>query len=474
MTGTNAAMYVPATTHDLWGATNTVPKLLQSAPDSDLNAVVKFESVPRYKVQIQGLVAQQDSRNLIRFSTSHDGKSVRIFAAVFVDGSSTTKVNKAISLAAPVHLRMKRVGDGWTLSYSGDGTSWTVAAAFDHALTLTEVGPFVGNAFGSPFVSSVDYFEISGDPITDEDGGQPPATTPGPVVDLWYGDEQSVGHVGTAQQWFNVIGGVADPDGVGALRYTVNGGTSAVLNLGPDGFRLVDAGDFNAELDIGSLVEGVNEVELEAMDIRGDYATYRMKVHRTVGVSPALPHTVDWSSAASIQDIGHIVDGRWSLANGEVRTAQRGYDRLIGVGSQAWGAYEVTVQIVIHHVDGAVGVLTGWTGHTGAKQPRTGHPYGALGWYAAGGKLELRDRNVKLIDSRSRVLTLGERYLFKMRMEPLGDGNSRYSLRVWPDGQPEPTGWDVSGTLPARAGSTLLVAHHADASFGHVSFTPLS
>jgi hypothetical protein len=71
-------------------------------------------------------------------------------------------------------------------------------------------------------------------------------------------------------------------------------------------------------------------------------------------------------------------------------------------------------------------------------------------------------------------LTIGETYIFKMRVQTDTDGAHRYWLKVWPASGTEPGGWTVEGTAPAgdqplSQGSLLLVAHHVDASFGDIT-----
>ena len=60
-------------------------------------------------------------------------------------------------------------------------------------------------------------------------------------------------------------------------------------------------------------------------------------------------------------------------------------------------------------------------------------------------------------------------------IETVGDGRSRYRVKLWPVGEAEPEPWDLeryeSGDL--ESGSALLLAHHADVTFGNVTVRPL-
>jgi len=74
---------------------------------------------------------------------------------------------------APLYMRVKRLGNQWTQSYSTDGTNWMVAANFAYPLNPTEIGPYAGNALGSSsptHTAQIDYFLNLDDPIASEDG----------------------------------------------------------------------------------------------------------------------------------------------------------------------------------------------------------------------------------------------------------------------------------------------------------------
>ena len=90
-----------------------------------------------------------------------------------------------------------------------------------------------------------------------------------PVMQLWYGDRQTFGVPGIAQQWINVLGNVSDADGIASLSYSLNHGPEYPLTLGPDTRRLVSAGDFNIEIDHQNLTVGYNQVVITAVDSLG-------------------------------------------------------------------------------------------------------------------------------------------------------------------------------------------------------------
>jgi uncharacterized repeat protein (TIGR02543 family) len=175
-----------------------------------------------------------------------------------------------------------------------------------------------------------------------------------------------------------------------------------------------------------------------------------------------------------------------------------GYDRLVAIGDMdesSWHDYEIRVPVTIHGIDPAgyeapsygpgVGILMRWDGHydLGGSQPSLGwYPLGALGWYTwrndpLGDRLMMignyGDRIAE--DTSGRKLAFDVPYIFKMHVETIPGQGGLYALKVWEEGQSEPSAWDLvaqEGLSDPQNGSLLLVAHYVDASFGDVTITP--
>ncbi|UCG51676.1 MAG: DUF1349 domain-containing protein [Candidatus Latescibacterota bacterium] len=494
MTGTNLTVYIPGgIKHHLTTTGNTTARIMQDSPDTDFDVVAKFGSRGAFTYQGQGILVQEDEDTYLRFDFVFTSGGPRIFAGYFDAGVLTTLRNSALS-EAPPYLRVERSENTWTMRYSMDGSDWTHSTTFDQLITVTEVGVFFSNTgaagyWDAPaFVGNIDYFFNSAAPIAVEDNGAPTATTP-PVVDLWYGDNQEFGNLGIPQRWVNIIGNVWDTDQISSLTYTLNGGSSHVLNMGPDGFRLVGVGDFNAEIDFNDLVPGINDVIITAVDTLGEQTDHLVTIDYTEGITWEIPYTADWASATQISDVAYPGDGRWTLNAEGVSNLPGGvgYDRFIVMGDYRWMTdYEVTLPMTIH--DGNVGGITGlglaigWQGHVGAPlqggqyvQPRLENRYQAIGWvrdFPDDPVLQLRDDEVTHgelgISVQADVC-----YILKMRSEYQGPGVAHVSLKIWEDGTAEPDVWQLSDDFASRDGSILLIAHHAAATFGDVTITPL-
>jgi len=308
-----------------------------------------------------------------------------------------------------------------------------------------------------------------------------------PVIDVWYGTTQQFGHIGAPQPWANVLGHVSDANGISSLIYTLNGGPNVDLTVGPDNRRLQSSGDFNIDLATADLLDGPNEVVITAVD--NDSPSYQTVVTVTVDYDLAggnvwpLPYSVDWSTVTTIEEVAQVVDGLWELTpGGAVRTTIPGYDRLIAMGDMSWDDYEVTVPITLHSAPSnlGTGILLRWNGHTdypiSGTQPKSGYlPLGAICWYRSG-RLELYGNDGDILATSSRTLSLDVAYMFKARVETIPGVGGLYSLKVWEEGQPEPSGWDITGQeqlTDPQAGSMMLISHQADASFGNVTINPV-
>ncbi|MBN1422797.1 MAG: hypothetical protein JXP34_28735, partial [Planctomycetes bacterium] len=162
--------------HDLWRSGNRSVRVMQAVADADFEMEVKFVAPMTERYQLQGLLAEEDESDYVRFNVQSDGVAgvLRLFAASIAEGLPTARVSTTILEGAAYYLRVARAGDRWTFRYSYDGATWATAGVFDHALAVNAVGVFGGNAIGSAspaFTAVADYFFNTAFPIVPEDGG---------------------------------------------------------------------------------------------------------------------------------------------------------------------------------------------------------------------------------------------------------------------------------------------------------------
>jgi PKD repeat protein len=351
-----------------------------------------------------------------------------------------------------------------------------------HSVSLTALAAGTGHHYQIQATDAAGNTASTADLSFTTSGGQG-GNSP-PVIDVWYGPYQPFGYLGVPQRWINVLGNVSDPDGISSLSYSLNGGPARPLSIGPDDRRLAEAGDFVIEIDYMELAPepGLNDVVIAATDSLGSTSLETVTVDFGNSGPWPQPYTIDWDTQASVQDAIQVVDGNWVVTSQGVRTLQIDYDRLLAVGDLDWQSYEITVPITIHGsepsgpLSGApgVGIILRWTGHTDSPvvcaQPHCGWlPSGPIGWWRSG-RFTLDDEWDPSVS-----LQVGVTYVWKMRVQSTqanGQVYHSYSLKVWQDGETEPTQWNLTKTYAGglvTSGSALLIAHHMDVTFGDLT-----
>ena len=314
-----------------------------------------------------------------------------------------------------------------------------------------------------------------------------PVEAQSPIINVWYGDTQEFGNNGEPQTWCNIQGNITDDGTINSFTYTLNGGSSINLSIGPDNRRLENSGDFNIDLDVTNFLPGANTVVISAIDNELNTSNKTVTINYTENNTWPIPYSIDWSTLnndiTKINEVSHVVDGKFELTPElsptpeGIKTAEPGYDRLIAIGDITSTNYEVLVPITIHNMpsNGGVGVLLRWQGHTdtpvSCAQPKCGYePHGAISWFRSS-KVEFYQGN-----SINFTPALDVTYMFRTSVETETlTGNTIYRIKFWEQGSAEPVAWNIEQTEDAsnlQEGSLLLISHQADVTFGNVSVTP--
>ena len=360
-----------------------------------------------------------------------------------------------------------------------------------------ENAPADGSSYA--FVANVAYFlNLLQPPAFFQGAPYPPQPTP-PQINLWYGNNPTFAANGVPQQWVNILGTVTSPIGITRLAYSLNGGTEVDVSWGETGDRLVEPGDFNAEIDYSLLNQGRNNLVITATDYQNQIGQQTVTINN-VGArlaSDVGDFTVDFQNITNetLQNQVQIVDGKWEIGpDNRIRTTQVGYDRAFLIGDKnISGSYDVKTEFVLHSYSCAgwgFGAASGWQGHTlddyGSPlpyQPFIGHPFPAWGVTGTdfwGGTTYMIYENFAplyetiLNENYTAPAVAPETpYMYHYRVAANSDGLTNHnSLNVWPKGTPEPAGWMVEADTPAQAGSVLFDAHEVDVSIGPtITFT---
>lgn len=325
-----------------------------------------------------------------------------------------------------------------------------------------------------------------------------------PSIEIWDGEVQRIGHLGDAQDDFNLRGRIHPWPEVDQFTWARASRPRAINPLSFRAYRrLARDGDFNADVPIGLLEPGPNEIILSARLRDGRTLTRTVILIKEAGAR-RLPVEIEWDDLASPQDAGQTVDGRWIIEEGRLRTAQVGYDRVFLIGERDWGDYEVRTSVMIHRIappeeappysgGNGLGLILRFTGHvTGGPfhfpsgQPKWGYlPLGGITWLRWTRRKPEEPPLLQFIGGDQSIARFGEfpvlvgtRYDIRADCTTLTPGQSdeaatQYRFKIWPADQPEPTTWSFEHVLRSdialRQGALALLAHHVDASFGHVT-----
>ncbi|MCZ6673644.1 MAG: hypothetical protein O7C75_11990 [Verrucomicrobia bacterium] len=320
-----------------------------------------------------------------------------------------------------------------------------------------------------------------------------------PVIDLWYGKEQTFGKPGAVQRWVNVLGNVDPMKNIVKLDFALNDGDFRPLSIGPDNRRLQRAGDFNVEIPIQDLVLGKNTILIEAVDKDGTLYSEVMELTWSPEASVADVN-IDWSEVDELTDVAQPIDGLWRIEGENLVSAPEalGYDRVIGLGDMSWTDYEVLFPFEIYQTDPssfgseisvgpALLVILRWQGHTDSPvvcaQPHCGwEPCGGAITYSFNkddksgeGSLTTgwHDKSPGISDF---IIEPGKPYWMRARAETTMMGNA-YAFKIW-EGmvENEPEDWSaqtLGGPLNMSRGSFVLAAHHIDLAIGNIKINPL-
>jgi hypothetical protein len=320
-----------------------------------------------------------------------------------------------------------------------------------------------------------------------------------PRIEIWHGEHQQVGHLGSAQPDFNVLGHISEFTQVEQLFWSLNGRGGSPMHF--HAFRrLVEDGDFNADIPIARMTSGENTVTITATLRDGQQISNSINVVKKSGQSE-LPMSIDWSAINAPQAAGQYVDGKWRLTENGLRTDRIGYDRVFLIGDQDWQDYDIRTSVTIHAVDRETTPISGGAGlgliwrfaghavgghrHFPSAQPKWGYqPFGAIGWlrwpkrHDGSPYLQFYEGGSdKTTNYGEFSYELEQPYALRLRCQTLpdadnGSGVTRYSFKIWVEGEREPQGWTWSHVQTdqhaLRKGGFTLLAHHVDATFGNI------
>ena len=307
-TGAQGVISIPAddVNHQPWTGGNSSAVLRQSLSNTDFDIHAAFESVPSKRFSMQGVLVSAGSGPYLRFDVYHDGSGVRPFAAIVSNTTGTTKFNGApISTADAKHIRVKRVGDTFTMYTSADGAAWTERTSFVYGMNVAEFGVFGGTALNgaaSPAFTAIVDFVVAvpdgagGDAATDDDSTAPTVTAISSID----------GSTSTVLTWTT-----SEPT-MGSVSYELNGTTETRPT---EGLGLTHSVQIN-----GLAPQTTYAMTIDVEDINGNAASTATSVTTiAAGTDPSV-FDIWYGDVQNFGDQG--VPQRWINVLGRVSDAQ--------------------------------------------------------------------------------------------------------------------------------------------------------
>jgi regulation of enolase protein 1 (concanavalin A-like superfamily) len=288
---------------DIYGTGNSGPAnfIMQNAPSGDWTVQTKLDgSQMNEQYQQAGLIAYLDDDNYLKFDYIVDntaGQPVvrRIEFRSEIGGAVQNPQPQATQLTNAIwHLRLVKMGNVYTASYSADGVTWTTFETLTNAAVATslKVGLFsLGAAQMASKTVSFDYFHVSaGDTVA-------PVTTAavsGPVTNGWY--------TGPATVTLTAV----DSGGVASTSYRVDGGAWTT---------------YIAPFEITG--DGVRNVEFRSTDTAGNVEEIK-----------SVPVRIDVTAPVTTATFAPPTDSGWH--NGTTPVTLASSDALSGVTKIEW------------------------------------------------------------------------------------------------------------------------------------------
>ena len=319
-----------------------------------------------------------------------------------------------------------------------------------------------------------------------------------PNIEIWYGNEQYFGSPGNTQPYINILGNIRASTGIAKAYYSINEGSDETITLGSDLHRLAATGDFNIEFNRDLLTPGLNSVCITAIDSSDRKSEATVKIHYKNNETWPLPFNLNWDTVKNIQDVAHVINGKWELTDLGVRVKDPYFDRIIALGDRNWKNYEVSVEVIFHNYEKPIkgrgapyfnvthaAIASRWIGYT----PDNNNPY--RGWYPLGASCEFRlTRNLDSCSYRIlgggrtgnyhpnefHSIKMNTKYIMKTSTKTIGNDSALFRAKLWESGIDEPEKWDVSyikSPEEVESGCILLIAHHTDVTFGSIKVNPI-
>lgn len=140
---------------DLFGSTNTAPKILENGPAGDFQIVSRVLALPDVGFEHAGVIVIQDSTHWVRLIRDSRDDSV------YLQEGPDVFVSYVPFSGGDVVLRLTRTGSTYEAAFSPTGDNFTEVGSTVNSLMPTYIGmTIVSTPPGNVFTADFDYFRV--------------------------------------------------------------------------------------------------------------------------------------------------------------------------------------------------------------------------------------------------------------------------------------------------------------------------
>jgi len=160
----NITVPTGGTSHSLVVGNTNAPRVRQVWNNTDVEVFAKFDALPMVINEQTGITFEKNETEMLIFDWVSNGTNVAIEEWWLTPTAKTLRNKLYINTTPPKNIRIKRVGNVWSVYYSHGDETWTKIDTFTYIQDVNKIGLTVTNwgAVAPMFSTAIDYFRIYG------------------------------------------------------------------------------------------------------------------------------------------------------------------------------------------------------------------------------------------------------------------------------------------------------------------------
>jgi hypothetical protein len=156
--------------HNLVVGNTNAPRVIQSIANTDFDVFAKFDTLPMVINEATGITFEKSPTEMVIVDLVSNGTNVAIEEWFLTPTAKTLRNKLYLNTTPPKGIRVKRVGDIWSIYYSHGDEVWTKIDTVTYVTQVYNIGLMNSN-WGSPapvFTTSIDKFGYYGTKIVSD------------------------------------------------------------------------------------------------------------------------------------------------------------------------------------------------------------------------------------------------------------------------------------------------------------------